>query len=135
MPTPSLAPVGIFGWLSAPRTRLEPLRHSLCPQQYAFKSKEEEWFSHLPEKVTETYQAIVFSEVWLWWLGYDELRPESLKVQGTGLQLCGLQVWCWLVSTILWLYCVVVERQLDLSFWTARLRGVEVELCFVKVML
>ncbi|MQM14754.1 hypothetical protein Taro_047690 [Colocasia esculenta] len=29
---------GIFGWISAPRTRLEPLGHSLCPQQYAFKS-------------------------------------------------------------------------------------------------
>ncbi|MQM09834.1 hypothetical protein Taro_042713 [Colocasia esculenta] len=28
-----------------------------------------------------------------------------------GLQQCGLQVWCWLVSTILWL--VFVERQLD----------------------
>ncbi|MQL99062.1 hypothetical protein Taro_031780 [Colocasia esculenta] len=39
-----------------------------------------------------------------------------------GLQLCGLQVWCWLVSTILWPYCVVVERQLDLSSMTARLR-------------
>ncbi|MQL90217.1 hypothetical protein Taro_022793 [Colocasia esculenta] len=35
----------------------------------------------------------------------------------------GLQVWCWLDSTVLWLYCVVVERQLDLSFVTARLRG------------
>ncbi|MQM14239.1 hypothetical protein Taro_047169 [Colocasia esculenta] len=40
-----------------------------------------------------------------------------------GLQLCGMQVWCWLVSTVLWLYCVVVERQLDLSSVTARLRG------------
>ncbi|MQM23336.1 hypothetical protein Taro_056400 [Colocasia esculenta] len=38
-----------------------------------------------------------------------------------GLQLCGLQVWCWLVSTVLWL--VLVERQLDLSSLTARLRG------------
>ncbi|MQL81993.1 hypothetical protein Taro_014461 [Colocasia esculenta] len=37
------------------------------------------------------------------------------------LQLCGLQVWCWLVSTVLWL--VLVERQLDLSSVTARLRG------------
>ncbi|MQL78057.1 hypothetical protein Taro_010464 [Colocasia esculenta] len=37
------------------------------------------------------------------------------------LQLCGLQVWCWFVSTVLWL--VVVERQLDLSSVTARLRG------------
>ncbi|MQL83440.1 hypothetical protein Taro_015943 [Colocasia esculenta] len=38
-----------------------------------------------------------------------------------GLQLYGLQVWCWLISTVLWL--VVVERQLDLSSMTARLRG------------
>ncbi|MQM19942.1 hypothetical protein Taro_052954 [Colocasia esculenta] len=37
------------------------------------------------------------------------------------LQLCGLQVWCWLVSTVLWL--VLVERQLDLSSVNARLRG------------
>ncbi|MQL72513.1 hypothetical protein Taro_004857 [Colocasia esculenta] len=37
MPTPSIAPAGIFGWLSAPRTRLEPLEHSLFPQQYAFQ--------------------------------------------------------------------------------------------------
>ncbi|MQL80542.1 hypothetical protein Taro_012989, partial [Colocasia esculenta] len=50
-----------------------------------------------------------------------ELRPESLKVLGMGLQLCGLQVWCWLVSTILWL--VLVERLLDLSSVTARLTG------------
>ncbi|MQM05681.1 hypothetical protein Taro_038495, partial [Colocasia esculenta] len=54
---------------------------------------------------------------------FRELRPESLKVPGMGLQLCGLQVWYWLVSTILWLYCVVVERQLDLLSVTARLRG------------
>ncbi|MQL80139.1 hypothetical protein Taro_012585 [Colocasia esculenta] len=38
-----------------------------------------------------------------------------------GLQLCGLQVWCWLVSTVLWL--VLVERQLNLSSVTARLRA------------
>ncbi|MQM15043.1 hypothetical protein Taro_047979 [Colocasia esculenta] len=31
------------------------------------------------------------------------------------------KVWCWLVSTVLWL--VLVERQLDLSSLTARLRG------------
>ncbi|MQL83544.1 hypothetical protein Taro_016030 [Colocasia esculenta] len=37
-----------------------------------------------------------------------------------GLQLCGLQVWCWLVSTVLWI--MLVERQLDLSSVTARLR-------------
>ncbi|MQL78288.1 hypothetical protein Taro_010705 [Colocasia esculenta] len=30
------------------------------------------------------------------------------------------EVWCWLVSTLLWL--VLVERQLDLSSVTARLR-------------
>ncbi|MQM04651.1 hypothetical protein Taro_037455 [Colocasia esculenta] len=30
-------------------------------------------------------------------------------------------VWCWLVSTILWL--VLVKRQLDLSSVTVRLRG------------
>ncbi|MQM07392.1 hypothetical protein Taro_040233 [Colocasia esculenta] len=53
---------------------------------------------------------------------FRKLRPESLKVQGMGLQLCGLQVWCWLVSTILWL--VLVERQLDLLSLTARLRVV-----------
>ncbi|MQL89382.1 hypothetical protein Taro_021954 [Colocasia esculenta] len=47
-----------------------------------------------------------------------ELGPESLKVLGMGLQLCGLYVWCWLASTVLWLYCVVVERQLDLSSMT-----------------
>ncbi|MQL93651.1 hypothetical protein Taro_026296, partial [Colocasia esculenta] len=52
---------------------------------------------------------------------FRELGPESLKVPGMGLQLCGLQVWCWLVSTVLWL--VLVERQLDLSFVTAILRG------------
>ncbi|MQM21156.1 hypothetical protein Taro_054190, partial [Colocasia esculenta] len=34
--------------------------------------------------------------------------------------VCDLQVWCWLVSTVLWI--VVVERQLDLSSVTARLR-------------
>ncbi|MQL92147.1 hypothetical protein Taro_024766 [Colocasia esculenta] len=54
---------------------------------------------------------------------FRELGLKSLKVPGMGLQLCGLQVWCWLVSTILWPYCVVVERQLDLSSVTARLRG------------
>ncbi|MQL97169.1 hypothetical protein Taro_029855 [Colocasia esculenta] len=31
------------------------------------------------------------------------------------------KVWCWLVSTVLWLYCVVMEQQLDLSSVTARL--------------
>ncbi|MQM01694.1 hypothetical protein Taro_034452 [Colocasia esculenta] len=40
------------------------------------------------------------------------------------LQLCGLQVWCWLVSTVLWL--VILERQLDLSFVIARLRGTNI---------
>ncbi|MQL79625.1 hypothetical protein Taro_012068 [Colocasia esculenta] len=40
---------------------------------------------------------------------FRELKSESLKV------------WCWLVSTVLWL--VVVERQLDLLSMTARLRG------------
>ncbi|MQM19978.1 hypothetical protein Taro_052992, partial [Colocasia esculenta] len=49
------------------------------------------------------------------------LRLESLKVPSMDLQLCGLQVWCWLVSTVLWL--VLVERQLDLSSMTTRLRG------------
>ncbi|MQL86856.1 hypothetical protein Taro_019396 [Colocasia esculenta] len=41
------------------------------------------------------------------WLGdgHRELRPESLKVPGLDLQLCGLQ------------------RKLDLSSVTARLRG------------
>ncbi|MQL90570.1 hypothetical protein Taro_023165, partial [Colocasia esculenta] len=39
-----------------------------------------------------------------------------------GLQLCGLQEWCWFVSTVLDL--VEVERQLDLSSVAARLRGV-----------
>ncbi|MQL77188.1 hypothetical protein Taro_009603 [Colocasia esculenta] len=48
------------------------------------------------------------------------------------LQLCGLQVWYWLVSTALWL--VLVERQLDLSSLTARLRGGVVELCSVEVV-
>ncbi|MQL68953.1 hypothetical protein Taro_001244 [Colocasia esculenta] len=50
-----------------------------------------------------------------------ELGLESLKVPGMDLQLCGLQVWCWLVSTVLWL--VLMEQQLDLSSVTARLRG------------
>ncbi|MQM22197.1 hypothetical protein Taro_055246, partial [Colocasia esculenta] len=50
-----------------------------------------------------------------------ELRPESLKVPGLDLQLCGLQVWCWLGSTVLWF--VTVKQQLDLSSMTARLRG------------
>ncbi|MQM14268.1 hypothetical protein Taro_047197 [Colocasia esculenta] len=53
----------------------------------------------------------------------SELGLESLKVPGMGLQLCGLHMWCWLFSTVLWLYCVVVERQLDPSSVTARLRG------------
>ncbi|MQL86735.1 hypothetical protein Taro_019269 [Colocasia esculenta] len=84
--------------------------------------------------------------VWLrerWQRGSDlELRPESLEVPGMGLQLCGLQVWCWLVSTVLWF--VLVERQLDLSSVTARLRGGTVvlrlcgggvvELCSVEVV-
>ncbi|MQL74549.1 hypothetical protein Taro_006905 [Colocasia esculenta] len=30
----------IFGWLSAPRTRLEPLGHSPCPAQYALDTVE-----------------------------------------------------------------------------------------------
>ncbi|MQL77285.1 hypothetical protein Taro_009698 [Colocasia esculenta] len=73
-----------------------------------------------------------------------ELGMESLKVPGMGLQLCGLQVWCWLVSTVLWLWLVLVERQLDLSSVIARLRGgtvvmrlcggVEVELCSMEVV-
>ncbi|MQL89158.1 hypothetical protein Taro_021732 [Colocasia esculenta] len=54
-------------------------------------------------------------------VAFRELGPESLKVPGMDQQLCGLQVWCWLVSTVLWL--VFVERQLDLSSVTARLRG------------
>ncbi|MQL95811.1 hypothetical protein Taro_028483 [Colocasia esculenta] len=33
---------------------------------------------------------------------------------------CTVEVWCWLVSTVLWL--MLVERQLDLSFVTVRLR-------------
>ncbi|MQM08356.1 hypothetical protein Taro_041206, partial [Colocasia esculenta] len=48
-------------------------------------------------------------------------RPESLKVSGLGLQLCGLQEGCWFVSTILDL--VEVERQLDLSSVAARLKA------------
>ncbi|MQM16244.1 hypothetical protein Taro_049200, partial [Colocasia esculenta] len=40
-----------------------------------------------------------------------------------GLQLCGLQVWCWLISTVLWPYYVVVEQPLDLSSLTARLKS------------
>ncbi|MQM11906.1 hypothetical protein Taro_044822 [Colocasia esculenta] len=31
---------------------------------------------------------------------FRELGLESLKVLGMDLQLCGLQVWCWLVSTV-----------------------------------
>ncbi|MQL95632.1 hypothetical protein Taro_028304 [Colocasia esculenta] len=38
-----------------------------------------------------------------------------------GLQLCGLQEWCWLVSIVLDL--VEVDRQLDLSSVAVRLRG------------
>ncbi|MQM12062.1 hypothetical protein Taro_044973, partial [Colocasia esculenta] len=49
-----------------------------------------------------------------------ELGLESLKVLGMGLWRCGPQVWCWLVSTVVWL--VLVERQLDLSSMAARLR-------------
>ncbi|MQM15008.1 hypothetical protein Taro_047945, partial [Colocasia esculenta] len=59
--------------------------------------------------------------------GQKELRPESLKVLGIGLQQCGLQVWCWLVSTVLWL--VLVEWQLDLLSVTVRLRGLAVGVC------
>ncbi|MQM08364.1 hypothetical protein Taro_041223 [Colocasia esculenta] len=39
---------------------------------------------------------------------FRELGPESLKVSGMGLQLCGLQEWFWFVSTVLDL--VEVER-------------------------
>ncbi|MQL83153.1 hypothetical protein Taro_015633 [Colocasia esculenta] len=52
---------------------------------------------------------------------FRELGPESLKVSNLGLQLCGLQEWCWLVSTIL--DPVEVEQQLDLSSVAARLIG------------
>ncbi|MQL98911.1 hypothetical protein Taro_031627 [Colocasia esculenta] len=52
---------------------------------------------------------------------YDWCRKPVL-VSGMGLRQCGLQEWCWLVSTVSWL--VLVERQLDLSFEVARLRGV-----------
>ncbi|MQM06133.1 hypothetical protein Taro_038953 [Colocasia esculenta] len=50
-----------------------------------------------------------------------ELRPGSLEVSGMGLRLCGPQVWCYLVSIVVWL--VLVERQLDLSSVAARLIG------------
>ncbi|MQM03960.1 hypothetical protein Taro_036749 [Colocasia esculenta] len=33
---------------------------------------------------------------------FRELGLESLKVPGLDLQQCGLQVWCWLVSTVGW---------------------------------
>ncbi|MQL73436.1 hypothetical protein Taro_005785 [Colocasia esculenta] len=49
-----------------------------------------------------------------------------------GLQQCGPQVWYWLVSTVLWL--VVVERQLDLSSVTARLRGGSCVMLLVEVL-
>ncbi|MQL73038.1 hypothetical protein Taro_005380, partial [Colocasia esculenta] len=78
------------------------------------------------------------------WASSAELRPESLKVSSKDLQLCGLQVWCWSVSTVPWL--VAVEWQFDLSSVTARLRvvvvvprwylvvvGVDVDSCFVEV--
>ncbi|MQM14977.1 hypothetical protein Taro_047913, partial [Colocasia esculenta] len=45
-------------------------------------------------------------------------------LKGLGLQQCGLQVWCWFVSTVL--DPVEVERQLDLSSVAARLRVVVV---------
>ncbi|MQM18235.1 hypothetical protein Taro_051224 [Colocasia esculenta] len=53
-------------------------------------------------------------------------RPRILKatvdlVPRLGLRQCGLQEWCWLFSTVSWLF--LVERQLDLSFEAARLRG------------
>ncbi|MQL76334.1 hypothetical protein Taro_008724 [Colocasia esculenta] len=51
-----------------------------------------------------------------------------------GLQLCGLQMWCWLGSTVRWLYCELVERQLDISSLTTRLRGVEVEMCSMELL-
>ncbi|MQM13526.1 hypothetical protein Taro_046451, partial [Colocasia esculenta] len=53
------------------------------------------------------------------------------QCQAWACGVCDLHVWCWLVSTVLWL--VVVERQFDLTFVTARLRGVEVDLCSVEV--
>ncbi|MQM01093.1 hypothetical protein Taro_033840, partial [Colocasia esculenta] len=69
MQIPSLAPAGIFGWLSAPRTRLEPLGHSPFPQQYAFKSVESQYpfsarksrtvqnsTSHIAQRVPREYQ-------------------------------------------------------------------------------
>ncbi|MQL77496.1 hypothetical protein Taro_009907 [Colocasia esculenta] len=60
---------------------------------------------------------------------FRELGPESLKVPGMGLQQCGLQEWCWLVSTVCWL--VLVERQFDLSSVAVGLRGSSV--WFVRV--
>ncbi|MQM04128.1 hypothetical protein Taro_036920 [Colocasia esculenta] len=50
-----------------------------------------------------------------------ELRPESLKVPGMGPRQCGPRLWCWVVSTVVWL--LLVERHLDLSSVAARLRG------------
>ncbi|MQL75798.1 hypothetical protein Taro_008178, partial [Colocasia esculenta] len=59
---------------------------------------------------------------------FRELGSESLKVLGMDLQRCGLQEWCWLVSTVLDL--VEVERQLDLSSVAARLRGSDI--CYLN---
>ncbi|MQM08613.1 hypothetical protein Taro_041470 [Colocasia esculenta] len=57
-----------------------------------------------------------------------ELWPESLKVSGMGLGVCDLQVVVLVGLRCSWL--VVVERQLDLSSVTARLRaGDEVRPC------
>ncbi|MQM08945.1 hypothetical protein Taro_041804 [Colocasia esculenta] len=65
-------------------------------------------------------------------LYHQQLSSSRVQCELCSLGVCprhghavvrGLQVWCWLDSTVLWLYCVVVERQLDLSSVTAKLRG------------
>ncbi|MQM09179.1 hypothetical protein Taro_042045 [Colocasia esculenta] len=80
----------------------------------AFRSRRQELYVRLRER-------------WQWDNNL-ELGPESQKVPDMGLRLCGLQEWCWLVSTVSWL--VLVERQLDLSSVAARLRGTSFRTCW-----
>ncbi|MQL83806.1 hypothetical protein Taro_016296 [Colocasia esculenta] len=54
---------------------------------------------------------------------FRKLRPESLKVPGMGLRLCGPQEWCWLVWC--WLVYFVCLWSCSWTVWSVatRLRG------------
>ncbi|MQM13857.1 hypothetical protein Taro_046784, partial [Colocasia esculenta] len=50
-------------------------------------------------------------------VAFRELGPESLKVPGMGLQLCGLQVWCWLVEVLPVVVCLCGSTILVVDPW------------------